>query len=93
MRAGYFAGYRFAISLKNPSFSISFKKLRWTNCSGLAICASGVCGASMLSTNCIPLGVGQGRAPLSSRRAYGVNQTLYFAVTFIKGRAPLPCNV
>ncbi len=52
MRAGYFAGYRFAISLKNPSFSTSFKKLRSTNCSGLADFACGICGASMW----IPIG-------------------------------------
>jgi len=37
----HFDGYRFAISVKNPSFSTSFKKLISTNCSGLANFAEG----------------------------------------------------
>ena len=55
----YFAGYRFAISVKNPSFSTSFKKLMSTNCSGLADFACGICGASVSGMNWIPLSVGK----------------------------------
>ena len=35
----YLLGYRFAISVKKPSFSSSWRKLRSTNCSGLALFA------------------------------------------------------
>jgi hypothetical protein len=54
----YFPGYRFVISVKNPFFSTSFKKLMSTNCSGLAFFACGICGASVSRMNWIPLSVG-----------------------------------
>jgi hypothetical protein len=44
-----FDGYRCAISVTILSFSASFKKLRSTNCSGLALFACGICDASMWS--------------------------------------------